>query len=170
MRAYFFGNFYLSSIQQGIQGQHAFGELFNKYDNTETPQQSMLRDFNKNHKTSIYLNGGNQKSLQELHTFFEQAEAQKYNEFPYTQFFEESDALNGCLTSVVIILPTRIYEFAEILKKDVSGIIRTNIQEQLNRKGFASFDLTNPIDVNSMINNRWEFEFSQLLPTFSLAK
>ena len=31
MRAYYFGNMYLSSIQQGIQAAHATHELFNKY-------------------------------------------------------------------------------------------------------------------------------------------
>ena len=32
MRAYFFGNMYLSSIQQGIQAAHCLGEMFLKYD------------------------------------------------------------------------------------------------------------------------------------------
>jgi hypothetical protein len=35
MRLYTFGNYYLSSIQQGIQAGHAAVELFNKYENSE---------------------------------------------------------------------------------------------------------------------------------------
>ena len=66
MRCYTFGNFYFSSIQQGIQAAHSQMELFNKYiphnfnDNrvADIPQIDMLWDWSNNHKTTICLNGG----------------------------------------------------------------------------------------------------------------
>jgi len=169
MRFYTFGNFYLSSIQQGIQGQHAFGELYNKYNDTGTPQEDMYREFNARHKTSIYLNGGMQKNLEDLYDYFKEAHKKGYNEFPFAKFYEEKDALNGSLTSVAIILPARIYNFGEILK-DSQKFSELRMEEQLNRHGFARYDFSDMNDPNTMFNNRWEYEFSKLLTTFPLAK
>ena len=78
MRIYCFGNFYLSSIQQGIQALHVLGEMVAKYGikrvaqdagynesvfSGSTPQSTMLATFLAEHKTAILLNGGAQKEL-----------------------------------------------------------------------------------------------------------
>lgn len=180
MRIYCFGNFYLSSIQQGIQALHALGELVAKYgikqvthdgDYNEhvfvgsSPQATMLADYIKNHKTAQLMNGGAQKELGALHDFFQAAYESEKNDFPFAFFKEEENALNNALTCVAIVLPFRIYELTDRLKKD-SELLRFNIEEQLNRKGFAQYDHENP---ECTINSRWEYDLAQLLTTYRFA-
>lgn len=43
MRCYHFGNYYLSSIQQGIQASHSQMELFVKYKETSDPNQDKFQ-------------------------------------------------------------------------------------------------------------------------------
>lgn len=180
MRIYCFGNFYLSSIQQGIQALHVLGEMVNKYSictvahddhnekvfNGDSPQATMLADFLVNHKTAILLNGGAQKELDVLYGFFNSGLLLEKNEFPFAYFREEEDALDSALTCVGIVIPFRIYELTDRLKKDSDKLIQFRIEEQLNRRGFASYDFDNP---NCTINNRWEYELAQLLGTYRLA-
>lgn len=112
MRLYFFGNMYLSSIQQGIQAAHVTAALLTKY---APPAQGhhgsdthwdRLMDWARNHQTMILLNGGYGRNLHALVERFSQAE----NPFPWCQFHESPDALEGALTSVGILLPERIYD------------------------------------------------------------
>ena len=58
MRAYFFGNLYMSSIQQGIQAAHAVADMFIKYSNENEPNYHPLREWATDHKTMILLNAG----------------------------------------------------------------------------------------------------------------
>jgi len=181
MRIYCFGNFYLSSIQQGIQALHVLGEMVAKYGikrvaqdagynesvfSGSTPQSTILADYIANHKTAILLNGGAQKELENLYGFFSSGFISEKNEFPYTFFGEEKAALNNALTCVGIVLPFRIYELADRLKKDTDKLIQFRIEEQLNRKGFAHYDYENP---ECVINNRWEYDLAQLITTYRLA-
>lgn len=180
MRAYFFGNFYLSSIQQGIQAGHCLGEMVVGYgckpitppyfefrQNVEihAPQANMLATFLASHKTFILLNGGMQSDLQELAMFFKRGELDYDNMFPYGYFNEEKDALNESMTCVGIVLPKRIYEFADLLKKD-DGVLRHEIESQFNRRGFAYYNHEDP---ESIIENRWELELVQRLITYRMA-
>lgn len=119
MRAYFFGNMYLSSIQQGIQAAHAVSEMFIR--NPLGPDDSLipvpgdlLWDWAKNHKTMILLNGGYAATIQELTDFFNSAN----NLYPYAPFYEEEASLNGALTTVGIILPEKIYSIAAAIRAD----------------------------------------------------
>ena len=118
MRVYYFGNMYLSSIQQGIQAAHVTHELFLSYppcDPNHHDLQSdsdILYDWAKNHKTMILLNGGYSEALRELITFFSSPQ----NPYPWTFFNEGEDALDGALTCVGIVLPERIYETAAALR------------------------------------------------------
>lgn len=109
MRAYFFGNMYLSSIQQGIQAAHCMTELFVKY----LQKSPTLHDWAVNHKTMILLNGGDMKALCDIRWLLEEDE----NSYPWTFFEESVDALSGALTCVGIILPEKVYEGAEALRK-----------------------------------------------------
>ena len=112
MRAYFFGNMYLSSIQQGIQAAHVTHEFFTKYKGDVDPVASILWEWALNHKTMILLNGGYAEALEDLHAFFESPS----NPYPYTWFHEEKASLNGALTSVGIVLPEKIYDTARLLR------------------------------------------------------
>ena len=108
MRGYFFGNFYLSSIQQGIQAAHAVTKLFaNTPENTK--ERDMLEEWGNNHVTKILLNGGNQKNLELLFDVF--SELAPYCSVPVTKFYEDQDSLGGALTCVGMVLPEEIYSF-----------------------------------------------------------
>lgn len=108
MRLYTFINYYLSSIQQGIQTAHIQGELANQVfkDNMTSFKSHMIKDWSINHKTIVVCNGGNGSSLWDLIKFFQHKE----NIYPWDSFCEDGDSLGGALTGVGIILPEEIYD------------------------------------------------------------
>lgn len=107
MRAYFFGNMYLSSIQQGIQAAHVVHELFISY-----PQNEMLWEWANTHKTMVLLNGGFSSNLRTILSTLRQ----QRTEYPYAAFQEEDDALDGALTCVGVILPEKFYMTASDIR------------------------------------------------------
>jgi len=120
MRAYFFGNMYLSSIQQGIQAGHVIGELSLKYlikkENALIHQecgQALYLGWVEDHKTMILLNAGYGSELHDLVTMFSSNENES---FPWAPFYESTDALDGAITCVGIILPVRIYELSKLIR------------------------------------------------------
>ena len=97
------GNFYLSSIQQGIQAHHACTEMFRKYikDSKKSNKRAkMIWDWTK-HPTVYLLNGGAQEDLFEHIDYFDNKE----NPYPWAFFREETGAINSALTSVAILVP-----------------------------------------------------------------
>ena len=112
MRCYHFGNFYLSSIQQGIQAAHAQMELFVKYQDTginyvEDYQPTIdeieyqqkvddLYDWAENHKTMVCLNGGALEDLKNIEELMLNPE----NKFPWSKFYEDESSLGGILTNI----------------------------------------------------------------------
>lgn len=108
MRAYFIGNMYLSSIQQGIQAAHVVADMATHYlyREADSVESSVFREWATEHKTMILLNGGYQSDLIELYDFIRKAEN---NPFPFEMFREERDALNGAMTSVGIVLTEPVY-------------------------------------------------------------
>jgi hypothetical protein len=124
-RAYFFNNMYLTGIHAGIQAQHCTAEMFNKYPSEESgvyewgTQEEVLEferevevgchlyDWASEDKTTIILNGGYASNLILIESLFEDVD----NPYPWATFRESKDALNGCITSVGIILPERVYNF-----------------------------------------------------------
>ena len=115
MRAYFFGNFYLSSIQQGIQAQHCTAEMFGKYcyPTDEVEKMQMLYGWQKGHKTTILLNGGDCYGLSEIFNVLDSDE----NPYPWAYFRESQEALGSALTCVGVILPERVYETAKEIQE-----------------------------------------------------
>jgi hypothetical protein len=105
MRSYFFGNMYLSSIQQGIQAAHVVHDMFVKYQ-IESEQKRTLFDWATNRKTMILLNAGYADEILKLQEFFRSAE----NPYPWATFHEEGASLNFAATSVGIVLPEKIYD------------------------------------------------------------
>lgn len=114
MRGYFWGNMYLSSIQQGIQSAHCMSEMFIKYQYTSSPHPLILSDWASHHKTMILLNGGYSETLRTLLTMFRKDS----NPYPFASFNEGQDALDGALTCVGIILPERIYGASALARKN----------------------------------------------------
>lgn len=117
MRAYFFGNMYLSSIQQGIQAAHALAEMYVKYDNTGSQEYSILDTWARDHKTMVLLNAGYSDEIRNLIQFF----SDKSNPFPWASFNEGNDSLDGALTCVGIVLPEEIYNASKALREGLKG-------------------------------------------------
>ncbi len=184
MRLYCFGNMYLSSIQQGIQSLHATVEMFLKYDDVdvEIEQQLMLMDWATNHKTVQLMNGGYGKHIRELHSWFEQQTNDGLCKFPFADFHEEADALDGAITCVSIVLPERIYLLAKAVsnkwisldqlttqgasENDVMLVLsaaETNIRAM--HETLSNFDIFNAV---SLLNS-FEIELINKLPSYKFA-
>lgn len=119
MRAYFWGNMYLSAIQQGIQSLHCLSEMYVKYTSMQggvdqTTANSDLFEWAKNHKTVVVLNAGESVSLAQIRTEFQTGDP----DFAWAHWNESSEALHGALTSVGVILPERVYMAAREIKKN----------------------------------------------------
>jgi len=125
-RCYTFSHFMLSPMAKGIQTLHSTVELFNKYlpnpsnDNTVNVQEdsnkdaySILWDWSLNHKTVISLNPGVSGDLDDLYYFLQDPE----NFYPWADFHEDEYSLKGVRTAISIVLPEKIYETVNILKK-----------------------------------------------------
>ena len=106
MRFYAMGNYYLSSIQQGIQAAHALGEMLNQYPYGDSSVGRTLRDWSANHKTMVLLNGGNSASLRNL---WQLVSDSRNTSLPVSKFSEDEQSLDNALTCVAIILPKRLY-------------------------------------------------------------
>ena len=157
MRAYFFGNMYLSQIQQGIQAAHAVHEMFVKYRDTQMISVAeTLYDWAVHHKTMILLNGGYADAIQDLVNFFNHRD----NHLPFAPFYEEKASLNGALTTVGIVVPEKIYATAAAIRKDAQ--LREHIWEN------GSLELADD-KVTTLRFSRWEAELIDKLNTFSLA-
>ena len=102
-RAYFFTNMYLSSIQNGIQPLHATHTFFTKY-KLASFKRDMLFEWAEGEPTVIVLNGGYSSALREIHHILDESK------YPVVKFRESSDALEGALTCVGIILPSYMWE------------------------------------------------------------
>lgn len=131
MRCYTFGNYYMSSIQQGIQAAHCVAELFIKYKEIDlydyclstgqnppsllvcvAEKADMLFDWAKNHKTMICLNGGALGDLKDIGELMKDSE----NKYPWSTFYEDEYSLGGILTNVAIVLPEKIYDTASKIR------------------------------------------------------
>lgn len=167
MRFYSFTNFYLSSIQQGIQPGHACVELFLKYKG-DSKQHDILYDWAENHKTFMCMNGGNNASLEDLHSFVEDVN----NPYPYAVFYEDEQSLNGVMTSIGMVLPEKIYltalaernafrssvfqRFEEHFVEEYFTRIATFVDEEGNGREFLFTD--------------WEYDLVLRLNTYKLAQ
>jgi hypothetical protein len=108
MRLYTFINYYLSSIQQGIQSAHIAVDLFCKYTDPKYDKKILdtIITWADDHKTMVVCNGGNVASLKDLIQFFKDEE----NIYPWASFCEDGDSLGGTLTGVGIIIPEELYD------------------------------------------------------------
>lgn len=173
MRAYYFGNMYLSSIQQGIQAAHATHELFTKYRHTISGEKTrLLYEWAESHKTMILLNGGYLKTIQDLVNFLDSDE----NPYPWAPFHEGEDSLGGVLTTVSIVLPEKIYLTAAAVRNERphrAGV--TTVRELLEKQGSYTVGRDNTLgfDVQEQTSieiSKWEYDLINRLNQFSLAR
>lgn len=107
MRFYGFGNYYLSSLQQGLQAGHVVGEFMGMLE-LDSIQFKIAREWARNHKVMILKNGGNSASLQSIFEKFQEFEKQGMT-LPYMKFHEDEQSLGGALTYTGIVVPEHIY-------------------------------------------------------------
>jgi hypothetical protein len=116
LRFYTFVNFYLSSIQQGVQSFHVLGEMVNKYEsvsgfsdsNNFEPYQ-ILNNWMQNHKTLIVLNGGAYTDIVEKYFKLKNLATMLSFSMPFAQFTEDDKSLGGIMTACGCVLPEEIY-------------------------------------------------------------
>lgn len=160
MRAYFFGNMYLSSIQQGIQAAHAVAEMFIKYHNHTTYHFDMIHEWADKHKTMVLLNAGYSEEIRNLITFF----SEKSNPFPWAPFREGADALDNALTTVGIILPEEIYNASKTLREGLKGDPLQLLTQAVNG------DMSGIDPWNGYKPTMWEQEVAGRLNNYGLAR
>lgn len=106
MRLYTFCNLYISPIQCGIQTAHVVHDLFVKYYDSVGEERGTLYNWAEDHKTIIVCNAGYSSELRSLIDLFHN----KANPYPWADFREGENALDGALTCVGIVLPEKIYD------------------------------------------------------------
>lgn len=110
LRLYTFVNFYLSSIQQGIQSAHVVHTLFTKYHHApRSPAGDTLFRWAEDHKTIIVLNGGINDDITNFYLFLNTLENLQYPALPYTYFCEDEKSLGGIMTAVGVVLPSEYF-------------------------------------------------------------
>ncbi len=113
-RLYTFINFYLSSIQQGIQTAHIVSEMMSK--DLLDEEYKSLNDWATRDKTIIVLNGGTSFDLRQDYTEVLHACGQLGNAcyLPHAFFTEDHNALgawdNGVVTGWGIIVPQFMWD------------------------------------------------------------
>lgn len=126
-RGYFFGNFYLSQIQQGIQASHVIQNMTTRYNQFSSNMAAkMFSDWCKYDKTMILLNGGSQGDLKKLSSRLSLL-TNAGSRYPTGFFEEEESALNGALTCVGIVLPKRVYD-PEFIGGYTKGISKEDLE------------------------------------------
>jgi hypothetical protein len=161
MRFYGFGNYYLSSLQQGLQSAHVVGELFTTY-NRLTEKYSQVHDWAQNHKTMVLLNGGNSKDLAELFDFFNQ----ENNPYAFAKFHEDEQSLNGALTYVGIVLPSKIYDASANMRlfTHFYNPVTEELRLDLKPEGFTE----NTSEIISL--SQFDYNLCERLNCYGLAK
>lgn len=136
LRLYSFCNFYLSSIQQGIQTAHLVQELNNKYLDATSPKKTMLYDWGQFHKTIIVLNGGIASDIENTYSQLEQY--CEGNTIPFAKFHEDQKSLSGTMTCCGLIVPDELYESVDFFT--AATIVGGDIADQA---GMTHIESTN---------------------------
>lgn len=115
MRAYFFTNMYLSSIQNGIQTAHCLSNLFLIYTHLQNKKTEQLFQWAENYQTIIVLNGGDSDNLIDINNVIATLD------LPFANFYE--GGLGNTLTTIGVIVPemyynTSIEEAAETMSNE----------------------------------------------------
>lgn len=122
LRLYFFNQFYMSGIRNGIQAGHAADILQHKYiskpfkelylhmegekadfGKVDFEKAFQIIEWQEKHLTYVVLNGGDCQNMGKLRGLLESPK----NPFPFAAFKETG--MSNLLTSVCILLPERIF-------------------------------------------------------------
>lgn len=141
MRLYSFTNYYLSSLQKGLQTAHCVSDM-------SLLNHNLYLEWAKSHKTVVILNGGNSGNLQSIYDFFLENHKSLSIDMPFVKFHEDEVSLGGALTSVAIVIPELYYSMA--------AKVRMNL---LNDEDLVVMDKFNDVDK----------DFIKLLNSYSLA-
>ena len=156
-RLYTFINFYLSSIQQGIQTAHIVSEIFSKYKNPNdqnlTEYQALYQWASKD-KTIVVLNGGTSFDIRQdyikISSIAEQLlKLSRYETggkwfLPHAFFTEDFNALgaydNGVVTGFGIIIPEEIWGAQPVPQPEIGWAVNHdplihNLYYQFNKIG-----------------------------------
>ena len=133
MRAYFWGNMYMSSIQQGIQSLHCLNEMYCKYNSMrggmcETKANADLFEWGREHKTVIILGGGESADLIAIWDQFDVKE----NKFPWAVWSESVSALNSAATCVGIIVSSELVDAVAEMRASKRERRRIQFSRRLN--------------------------------------
>ena len=168
LRLYSFTNFYLSSIQQGIQTGHAAVELFNKYLISEGWQNGFAEQVNEwaaNWKTFICLNGGDASGVAGVERWM----TDPVNPYAWTSFVESDVSLNGITTTVAIILPARIFDTAALLRmRKLPDHVTYSIDHLLDEHRFTFADDFGGHTLETY--NSWEIGMMKIMNSCGLAR
>jgi len=166
LRLYSFTNFYLSSIQQGIQPAHAQNELMMAASLGEQPNSDLLYEWASDWKTMICLNGGDFAGVNEWCGFL----SHSANPYPFAPFFEEVGAIGPIeiMTSVAVVLPAKIFETAGLLRRRVLPEGVSYVHDKL--LGEHRFTYNEDNVVRDVTFSQWEYELMQRLNECGLAK
>ena len=164
LRLYSFTNFYLSSIQQGIQPGHAQGELMLAASLGDMPNSDLLYDWAENWKTIICLNGGDNKGINEWCGFLHHTS----NPFPFAPFFESEDALGGIMTSVAVVFPARIFDTAGLLRRRTLPEGTSYAHDKILGEHRFTYEEGHTIRTDTF--SEWEYELMQRLNGCGLAR
>lgn len=110
LRLYSFVNFYLSSIQQGIQTAHIISDMVTDYRHARGQSKDMFLEWCAYGKTIIVLNGGMAKDITEI---YEALWDNTVLPYPIGSFNEEPGAIHQeiqAVTAAGVILPPPIYD------------------------------------------------------------
>ena len=144
MRAYFFTNMYLSSIQNGIQPAHCIVDMMLKYQSDDNQSHAnMIQQWARDHKTMVVLNGGPYSNLVDIGAIL------NLNRYPWGFFKESEEAMNNMLTCVGVILPETIYQPAKDFRE-------------------GKLQLTNVVDISKF--DAADIEYIKLINSCSLAR
>lgn len=152
MRFYGFGNYYLSSLQQGLQSAHVVGDLAaaSVAGGKVTQKGKIFFEWADQHKTMVLLNGGNSASLEAIF--------QKFNVFassgmhlPFAKFHEDEQSLCGALTYVGIVVEEKYYNAAAELRRCADPL--DFVSQKIDNEGWK----------------QWEVELINELNRYSLA-
>ncbi len=173
LRCYTFTNYYLASIQQGIQPWHASMELVNKYmveQGWVNGMAEQVTDWIANHKTVVCLNGGNAAGVRDIKAFLDLGMQSGANTFPYAGFYEDEQSLDGALTSVATILPARIFETASLMRRRTlpEGVNYTH-DKLLEEHRFSFSHVESGVD-RTETYSQWEYDLMVLLNRHGLAR
>ena len=111
LRLYTFVNFYLSSIQQGIQSAHVATSLTSKYRGKRNAASKLLQQYEDDGITLICLNGGAAIDVHLSYETYNRAFGAK-SVYPFAKFEEEPGAIHPhskAITAWGIVLPESVY-------------------------------------------------------------